>query len=173
VKDCDSAPEVWERVRRVKAFRDRLMPRAQPLFVRTPPEPEPEPAPPPPSPPPVQTPLPDGMRVVVEAVAKHCRVSRREMMSWHRDQYLVETRHLAFILIRILYNRSTPEIGIFFRDRDHTTVMHGLRKYEQTVKYLKQHGLHHPLDQLIEVTIFLMRTEAAINGRQFPKLPRG
>jgi hypothetical protein len=180
--DCKSAQEVWECIRRAKAFRDSLMPRPAPQFVRAMPEPEPEP---PPEALPMVLPQPvvieeldpemlvkRGMRTVVAAVSRYCRISRRELMGRGREQYIVEARFLAFILIRLLYRKSTTEIGNFFRNRDHTTILHGLLKYERTTAYIKAKALERPLGELVELSIFLMRIEATTNGLRFPQYPR-
>ncbi|MEK9909150.1 MAG: helix-turn-helix domain-containing protein [Candidatus Thalassarchaeaceae archaeon] len=48
-----------------------------------------------------------------------------------RARQLAFPRHIAFFLSRYLSRASLPMIGHFYGDRDHTTVMHGVRRVEQ------------------------------------------
>ena len=50
-----------------------------------------------------------------------------------KNKNTAEARQVAMYLIRTMTNLSLPEIGREF-DRDHTTVMHGLKKVEQTLQ---------------------------------------
>ena len=50
-----------------------------------------------------------------------------------RRQRLVEARHVAMFLCRRLTDLSLPKIGKLIGGRDHTTVMHGIRKTKQRI----------------------------------------
>ena len=58
-------------------------------------------------------------------------VDRTEMSSKRRARSVVRPRQVAMYLAKILTSRSLPEIGRKFGGRDHTTVMHAIRKIEQ------------------------------------------
>lgn len=60
-----------------------------------------------------------------------------EMRSKRRTKEVVIPRHVAMVLCRMLTLHSLPEIGRRFGNRDHTTVLHGLRKYEWLAAKLK------------------------------------
>jgi chromosomal replication initiator protein len=47
---------------------------------------------------------------------------------------VVRPRQIAMFLAKVLTSRSLPEIGRRFGGRDHTTVLHSVRKVEQMIK---------------------------------------
>jgi chromosomal replication initiator protein len=61
-------------------------------------------------------------------VCKHYNISRTDILSARRSQGIVRPRQVAFYLCKELTGRSMPEIGRKFGDKDHTTVLHGIRK---------------------------------------------
>ncbi|WP_245258629.1 chromosomal replication initiator protein DnaA [Methylopila sp. M107] len=67
-------------------------------------------------------------------VAKHYQVSRADVLSSRRTQNVVRPRQVAMYLSKQLTLRSLPEIGRRFGGRDHTTVLHAVRKIDQLVK---------------------------------------
>ena len=62
------------------------------------------------------------------AVAAHYGVSRRDLISDRRTQDIVRPRHVAMYLCKKLTLLSQPQIGRKFSGRDHTTVLHAVRK---------------------------------------------
>ncbi len=78
--------------------------------------------------------LPDNKRIKIEDiqrfVAKHYNVSRADLLSNRRTQTIVRPRQVAMYLAKMLTPRSLPEIGRRFGGRDHTTVLHAVRKVE-------------------------------------------
>lgn len=64
-------------------------------------------------------------------VAQHFNVPRNEMLSNRRTRTVVRPRQIAMYLSKILTPRSLPEIGRRFGGRDHTTVLHAVRKVEE------------------------------------------
>jgi chromosomal replication initiation ATPase DnaA len=62
------------------------------------------------------------------ASAKHFGVSRRDILSARRTAQVVRPRQIAMYLAKTLTLRSLPEIGRRFGGRDHTTVLHAVRK---------------------------------------------
>jgi len=63
-------------------------------------------------------------------VARHYNVSKNELLSNRRTRTIVKPRQVAMYLSKLLTPRSLPEIGRRFGGRDHTTVLHAVRKIE-------------------------------------------
>lgn len=63
-------------------------------------------------------------------VARHYNVSRSDLLSSRRTANVVRPRQIAMYLAKTLTLRSLPEIGRRFGGRDHTTVLHAVRKIE-------------------------------------------
>ena len=76
----------------------------------------------------------DPKRVKIEdiqkLVASHYNVSRADILSSRRTATVVRPRQIAMYLSKVLTLRSLPEIGRRFGGRDHTTVLHAVRKIE-------------------------------------------
>jgi len=64
-------------------------------------------------------------------VARHYNVSKTELLSNRRTRTIVKPRQIAMYLSKVLTPRSLPEIGRRFGGRDHTTVLHAVRKIEE------------------------------------------
>ncbi|ACT57100.1 chromosomal replication initiator protein DnaA [Candidatus Liberibacter asiaticus] len=67
-------------------------------------------------------------------VAKHYNISRNDLLSNRRVRTVVRPRQVAMYLSKIMTPRSFPEIGRRFGDRDHTTVLHAVRKVEKMLE---------------------------------------
>ena len=63
-------------------------------------------------------------------VGRHYNVSRSDLLSARRTANVVRPRQIAMYLAKTLTLRSLPEIGRRFGGRDHTTVLHAVRKIE-------------------------------------------
>lgn len=70
---------------------------------------------------------------IQRVVAKHYNVSRQELVSNRRTRVIVKPRQIAMYLAKALTPRSFPEIGRRFGGRDHTTVLHAVRKIEELI----------------------------------------
>jgi chromosomal replication initiator protein len=74
-------------------------------------------------------------RVTIEEiqrkVAEHFNIKISEMQSARRARAVARPRQVAMYLAKQLTSRSLPEIGRKFGGRDHTTVMHAVRKVEE------------------------------------------
>ena len=71
---------------------------------------------------------------ILKIVARHYKVPRNELLSARRSRDVVRPRQIAMFLAKVLTSRSLPEIGRRFGGRDHTTVLHSVRKVEQMIK---------------------------------------
>ena len=66
-------------------------------------------------------------------VASRYNVSRSDILSERRTAAVVKPRQIAMYLSKVLTLRSLPEIGRRFGGRDHTTVLHAVRKIEKQI----------------------------------------
>jgi chromosomal replication initiator protein len=70
---------------------------------------------------------------IQKLVATHFNVSRADILSSRRTANVVRPRQIAMYLAKTMTLRSLPEIGRRFGGRDHTTVLHAVRKIEDLV----------------------------------------
>jgi chromosomal replication initiator protein len=70
---------------------------------------------------------------IQKIVAQHYNVSRSDILSSRRTATVVRPRQIAMYLAKTMTLRSLPEIGRRFGGRDHTTVLHAVRKIEGLV----------------------------------------
>jgi chromosomal replication initiator protein len=68
---------------------------------------------------------------IQKRVAEHFNVKLADMHSARRARAVARPRQVAMYLAKQLTTRSLPEIGRKFGGRDHTTVMHAVRKIEE------------------------------------------
>ncbi|HWD60209.1 MAG TPA: chromosomal replication initiator protein DnaA [Stellaceae bacterium] len=68
---------------------------------------------------------------IQKKVAEHFNIKMADMTSSRRARIVARPRQVAMYLAKQLTPRSLPEIGRKFGGRDHTTVMHGVRKIEE------------------------------------------
>ena len=64
-------------------------------------------------------------------VSEHYNIRLSDLIGPRRMRSLARPRQVAMWLSKRLTNRSLPEIGKRFGNRDHTTIMHGIRKIEE------------------------------------------
>ncbi|MGO4570622.1 chromosomal replication initiator protein DnaA [Microvirga sp. 2TAF3] len=70
---------------------------------------------------------------IQKLVASRYNVSRSDILSERRTAAVVRPRQIAMYLSKVLTLRSLPEIGRRFGGRDHTTVLHAVRKIEKAL----------------------------------------
>ena len=68
---------------------------------------------------------------IQKQVAEHFNIRLADMNSARRARSVARPRQVAMYLAKQLTSRSLPEIGRKFGGRDHTTVMHAVRKVEE------------------------------------------
>jgi chromosomal replication initiator protein len=83
---------------------------------------------------------------IQKLVATHFNVSRADILSSRRTANVVRPRQIAMYLAKTMTLRSLPEIGRRFGGRDHTTVLHAVRKIEDLVS--KDSALNQELELL-------------------------
>lgn len=116
-----------ERMERMSPVREAV----PPVIALPPVEPEPTP------PDAVRIPWFDdkiGIERIKSAVASHFNVTRIDLVSERRTVSVVLPRQIAMYLAKTMTGRSLPEIGRRFGGRDHTTVLHSVRKVDALEK---------------------------------------
>ena len=71
------------------------------------------------------------MEEIQRRVAEHFKIRLSDMSSARRARVVARPRQVAMYLAKQLTSRSLPEIGRAFGGRDHTTVMHAVRKVDE------------------------------------------
>ncbi len=140
--DVTTAQEALLRARQVQARRvEMLRPRPEIKEAAPPPPPPPEP---PPKPaivapvvpvtliqePPIDLPHSPFLNDIFRATADYFQLSMAEFMSRRRQARLTLPRQIAMYLAKVMTVRSFPEIAGKLGGRDHTTILHGVRKIE-------------------------------------------
>lgn len=92
----------------------------------------------------------DSRRVRIEdiqrIVARQFNVSKNDLLSNRRTRVIVRPRQIAMYLAKVMTPRSLPEIGRRFGGRDHTTVLHAVRKIEELTS--KDQKIAHEIELL-------------------------
>jgi chromosomal replication initiator protein len=68
---------------------------------------------------------------ILKVVGRHYNVARADLLSPRRARSIVRPRQIGMYLAKKLTPRSLPEIGRRFGGRDHSTVLHAVRKIEE------------------------------------------
>jgi chromosomal replication initiator protein len=72
--------------------------------------------------------------LILEETAKYFSLSTGDLMSKSRSRPLTHARHIAMYLTRECTGLSLVKIGEIFGGRDHTTVLHGIKKIEDEMR---------------------------------------
>ncbi|HEV7309345.1 chromosomal replication initiator protein DnaA [Ensifer sp.] len=83
---------------------------------------------------------------IQRVVARHYNVSRQDLLSNRRANVIIKPRQIAMYLSKMLTPRSLPEIGRRFGGRDHTTVLHAVRKIDELI--VSDDRLYHEVELL-------------------------
>jgi len=67
-------------------------------------------------------------------VAEHYTIKLSDLLSPRRARAVARPRQIAMFLAKDLTDKSLPEIGRKFGNRDHTTIMHGVKRVTQLCK---------------------------------------
>ena len=76
----------------------------------------------------------DSLSGILLAVSAHYGVSVTDLKSARRHKRLILPRHVFCYLAATATRKSLPQIGAFLGDRDHTTVLHAVRKIKGLIK---------------------------------------
>lgn len=72
-----------------------------------------------------------GWRKILQQVGERLNVSLPEMLGQSKRREFVMARQAAMLLCRNKLGLSYPELGRIFGGRDHSTIIHGIRKIQQ------------------------------------------
>ena len=76
----------------------------------------------------------ESSRSIQNIVAAHYNLNIHEMLSARRSRSLARPRQIAMYLAKQYTTNSLPEIGRKFTNRDHTTVIHAVKKIDELIK---------------------------------------
>jgi chromosomal replication initiator protein len=68
---------------------------------------------------------------ILRKVADHYNLRMSDLLSARRARQVARPRQVAMFLAKTLTSRSLPDIGRRFGGRDHTTVIHAVKKIEE------------------------------------------
>jgi chromosomal replication initiator protein len=91
------------------------------------------------------------VELIQKSVADHYKIKVADMYSKRRPNYIALPRQVAMYLAKELTQKSLPEIGELFGGRDHTTVLHAVRKIGKARQQDNElnHALH-VLEQMLK-----------------------
>ena len=72
---------------------------------------------------------------IQKKVAEYFNIRFNDMISVRRSRVVARPRQVAMYLSKTFTPKSLPEIGRMFGGRDHTTVMHAIKKVQELCKY--------------------------------------
>lgn len=85
---------------------------------------------------------------IAKATARHFSLKLSDLRSSSRTRAVVSARGVAMYLARTLTPLSLEQIGRYFGGRDHTTVSHGCRRTEESMR--SEPGVHRAVTELRE-----------------------
>lgn len=71
------------------------------------------------------------LTIIARAVAAETGISVGDMLSKRGKFHIVRARHMAWLLGQEITPASMRQIGMAFGGKDHTTVIHGIKRAEQ------------------------------------------
>lgn len=74
---------------------------------------------------------PPTVSTIQKAVAEHFRMTVTDLLSARQARSVARPRQVGMWLCRQLTKRSLPDIGRRFGGKDHTTVLHAVRRIEE------------------------------------------
>ena len=84
-------------------------------------------------------------------VAAHYHLNINEMLSARRTRSLARPRQIAMYLAKLYTTSSLPEIGRKFTNRDHTTVIHAVKKIDELIK--NDNEIKHSITEIIKILL--------------------
>lgn len=103
-------------------------------------------------------------RDVLKASALHFRYPVEYILDDRRQVGIVYARHIAMYVAYSMTNNSTPMIGRIFGDRNHTTVLHAVKKIERWIAEGKQ-GV---IDDVEEIKRRVTKKHAPVESEHAP-----
>ncbi len=73
-------------------------------------------------------------QLILEVVSEHFHITTDQIISKSRSKSLIKPRHIIMYLCKNMTDSSLEDIGSLLGGRDHSTVIHGIRKIEDDYK---------------------------------------
>ena len=86
------------------------------------------------------------VELIQNTVASHFNLGIQEMLSPRRSRSLARPRQIAMYLAKQYTTNSLPDIGRKFSNRDHTTVIHAVKKIDDLIK--KDNEIKQSVDEI-------------------------
>ena len=86
------------------------------------------------------------VELIQNLVASHFNLNIQELLSPRRSRSLARPRQIAMYLAKQHTTNSLPDIGRKFSNRDHTTVIHAVKKIDELIK--KDNDIRQSIDEL-------------------------
>lgn len=90
-----------------------------------------------------------GTGVIQRTICEYFHISKADLLSQRRTRPIVWPRQIGMYLTKQVTNASLPEIGRRFGGKDHTTVLHAIRRVEE--RMAKDEGLPRTLEHLAKM----------------------
>ncbi len=74
------------------------------------------------------------IRAILGATSKHFGIAVVDILSARRTANIVLPRQIAYYFCKTMTLRSLPDIGRQLGGRDHTTILHGVRKIQHLIR---------------------------------------
>jgi chromosomal replication initiator protein len=85
---------------------------------------------------------------ILQIVANECDVTVEDILSKSRKQNIVDARYICFAAFKLRCGLSLQDIGKIVANRDHTTVIHGLRSFHD--RYTVEQHYKNTVDRVFE-----------------------
>jgi chromosomal replication initiator protein len=73
------------------------------------------------------------VQIILKKVSSQYKITEHELLSARQSEKVWMPRHIAYYLCQQLTGYSYPQIAKFMNKKDHTTIMHGVRKIEEKI----------------------------------------
>jgi chromosomal replication initiation ATPase DnaA len=112
---------------------------------------------------------PDGSPVVfvstiIKVVADHFGMTQEDITSHKRGINYLTPRHITYFLSFILSGQTKSQIGKKIGKRDHSTIIHGIRKIQKAIK--ESEAIETLVDNLIEKCLDAAVEEKTVNTKK-------
>ncbi len=73
------------------------------------------------------------VKTILKKVSFQYKVTEHELLSARQSEKVWLPRHISYYLCKQLTGYSYPQIAKFMNKKDHTTIMHGVRKIDEKI----------------------------------------
>jgi len=91
------------------------------------------------------------IETIQNIVAVYFNLDIQEMLSPRRSRSLARPRQIAMYLAKHHTTNSLPDIGRKFSNRDHTTVIHAVKKIDELIK--NDNEIKHSITEIIKILL--------------------